>query len=178
MAKIHRGIVLCELIKSEGVRKVAEIGVDKGKLSHYILKSCGDSLSEYWAVDQWGLLPEYVQVKSSLEKWQKKYQRVAFLMIHFPQLRVIRAKSAEVSRWFPKEYFDLIFINANHSYKSIRQDIKCWLPRVRKGGIVSGHDYGSTKWPDCSRAVDEIFGKENININSDKVWWVKKLKNG
>lgn len=176
MSRRTKNIVLSELIKSEGFRKVAEIGVDKGRLSYRLLKSCGDNLSEYWAIDQWGLLPEYNQMEASLEEWQKRYKRVAFLMLRFPQLRVLRVKSAEASRWFPKEYFDLIFIDADHSYKSVRQDIKCWLPRVRKGGIISGHDYKHKRFPGCPQAVNEIFGKKNINTDSDKIWWIKKLK--
>ena len=178
MAKRHRGIVLCELIESEKVKKFVEVGVNNGKLAYFILNSCRNKLTEYWAIDQWGLLPEYDQIEGNLEKWQRKYQRVASLMLCFPQLRVLRLESVTAAKLFPKEYFDLVFIDADHSYESVRRDIKSWLPRVRKGGIISGHDYASGKFPDCTKAVNECLGKGNINRDSDKTWWVKKLKNG
>lgn len=50
-----------------------------------------------------------------------------------------------------------VYIDGDHAYESVKTDILCWLPKVRAGGILAGHDY-STDWPDVIRAVNELLG--------------------
>lgn len=49
--------------------------------------------------------------------------------------------SVEVAKWIQNESVDFVFIDANHKYEFVKEDIKTWYPKVRKGGILSGHDY-------------------------------------
>merc|ERR1719245_128359 len=39
------------------------------------------------------------------------------------------------------EKLDFVFIDGPHTYKNVRDDINCWVPRVKSGGIVAGHDF-------------------------------------
>jgi hypothetical protein len=55
--------------------------------------------------------------------------------------------------------FDLLFIDADHSYNAVKQDIENWKSKVKKGGVVSGHDYND---PQTRRAVDEVYEKVNV----------------
>ena len=57
--------------------------------------------------------------------------------------------------------FDLLFIDADHSYESVKQDIEDWLPKIKVGGKISGHDYGNV--PGVGKAVNERFS--NIRVN-------------
>ena len=41
-----------------------------------------------------------------------------------------------------------------HTYDAVKEDIAAWSPKVRKGGVIAGHDYD---WPEVRRAVDEAF---------------------
>jgi len=73
--------------------------------------------------------------------------------------------------------FDMIFIDGSHDYKSVRNDIVCWLPRLAPGGLLCGHDYTLTR-PHCAgvkKAVDEIFGKDVFTMSPDdgehSIWW-------
>jgi predicted O-methyltransferase YrrM len=66
---------------------------------------------------------------------------------------------------------DFIYIDANHEYEYVMSDINESLKMIKKGGIISGHDY-NLETPGVIKAVDEIFGN-NIKIYSDSSWLVK-----
>ena len=51
----------------------------------------------------------------------------------------------------------MIFLDADHSYEAVRLDIETWLPKVKKNGILAGHDYINLLHPGVKRAVDDIF---------------------
>jgi len=48
-----------------------------------------------------------------------------------------------------------IFIDGDHAYESVKQDIAAWTPKVMPGGIVAFHDYGAKKHAGVKRAIDE-----------------------
>jgi hypothetical protein len=56
------------------------------------------------------------------------------------QYKVIRGDSAEVADQFEDGYFDVVFIDADHEYDGFKKDIEKWLPKVKKGGTLCGHD--------------------------------------
>ena len=64
---------------------------------------------------------------------------------------MIRAFSHQAVELFRDESLDFVYINADHSYKGTKQDIELWFPKVKKGGLVSGHNYlrnGGRDWYD------------------------------
>lgn len=83
---------------------------------------------------------------------------------------------------------DFVYIDANHSYKHVAQDLRLWAPKVKAGGMVAGHDYYNRHQthPDGSpvficgvkSAVDEWAKKNNITINvtaeENPTWWYIK----
>ena len=97
---------------------------------------------------------------------------------------LIKGTSEEASNAVPNEGLDWVYIDADHSYESAKKDISIWMPKVRKGGIVSGHDYIKNYsvsgiefgvW----RAVDEL--KVKFDLIHDTVsgadfasWWFTK----
>jgi hypothetical protein len=50
----------------------------------------------------------------------------------------------------------VVFIDLNHSYESVKEDIALWLPKVKKGGYLAGDDYHEN-WPGVIQAVNEML---------------------
>jgi predicted O-methyltransferase YrrM len=65
---------------------------------------------------------------------------------------------------------DLVFIDDDHAYETVRQNIALGLQLVKRGGTICGHDYGKPTWPDVKRAVDEAFPAVNL---AESIWWVQ-----
>lgn len=65
--------------------------------------------------------------------------------------------------------FDMIFIDADHSYEAVKQDIEDWFPKLKKGGIIIGHDYHD--FEGVKKAVHEYFGPFEV---TDSLWHRKK----
>src|SRR5574337_475147 len=91
--------------------------------------------------------------------------------------------SEQASNSFDDNSLDFVFIDAGHEYEDVISDIKYWFPKVRSGGIISGHDYNDTPYvtgvnktlpvdahPGVIRAVNESFGEKNITLPSGSVW--------
>lgn len=55
--------------------------------------------------------------------------------------------------------FDMIFLDAMHTYEDVKADIERWWPRVLPGGLMAFHDYGHDHFPGVKQAVDERFGE-------------------
>jgi len=87
-------------------------------------------------------------------------------------VRIIHLDSVIASKLFRNESLDFVYIDANHSYKYVREDIKAWLPKVKNGGVLCGHDIDHD---DVYKAVDEAFGEQKICDAKD--WMVIKNVN-
>ncbi|HMS55783.1 MAG TPA: class I SAM-dependent methyltransferase [Fimbriimonadaceae bacterium] len=69
---------------------------------------------------------------------------------------ILEENSAAAHHHFAPQSLDFIFIDADHSYPAVKRDIRNFLPKVKPGGILAGHDYGHS--PQVRRAVDEALG--------------------
>jgi len=94
----------------------------------------------------------------------------------------MRMTSEKAVTYFKDETLDFVYIDANHSYESCKQDIALWWPKVKKGGIFSGHDYLNEELPEGSfgvkRAVDEYIKEQKqvlFVISQDwPTWYIIK----
>lgn len=73
----------------------------------------------------------------------------------------------------PAEAVDFVFIDGPHTYRNVRNDLELWVPRIRPGGIVAGHDF-TCHHPPLLWAVTEYrmqMGGAELNLAMDGVWW-------
>lgn len=154
-----------------------EVGVWKGRSASYMAVEIINSGKKikFDCVDHWlGSIEhrEYGEVK------EKKLYDV-FLQNIDPVKDVInpiQMNSYEASLLYEDNSLDFVFIDASHEYDDVKQDILSWLPKVKKGGVLAGHDYSSA-FPSVCKAVDEIFESHQIKV--DEFCWVynKPLEN-
>jgi len=85
---------------------------------------------------------------------------------------IYKMTSHEASRLI--EAVDLLFIDADHTYEAVKQDIDDWLPKVKM--IISGHDYGNRECPGVASAVNEKFGENNVILAKRGLVWSVDLR--
>lgn len=135
--------------------------------------------AEIYAVDTWRGSNEEIHKRliSEIGGFEELYQ--AFL--HNMQdggvsdmVTPIRKPSVEASKQFEDESLDLVFIDASHEYKDVLDDINHWYPKVKKGGIIAGHDYvpgHKVSEAGVVRAVTKIFLGRNLEIHAAGRTW-------
>lgn len=80
----------------------------------------------------------------------------------------VKKTSEEAAKDFEDGSLDAVYIDAEHDEESVKKDIQTWLPKVKKGGYLSGHD----SWlPHVERLVKEL--NRDVYIYSDSSWIVK-----
>jgi Methyltransferase domain len=90
---------------------------------------------------------------------------------HGERAIVMHAPSLEAVEHFSDGTLDLVFIDADHSYDGCLADIDAWRPKVKAGGILSGHDFDGPRFPGVREAVEERFG-DGYETGEDETWFV------
>lgn len=79
---------------------------------------------------------------------------------------VVVGASPEVSAMYPDASLDFVWIDAIHLYDNVKADIEAWLPKVRKGGYIGGHDYSVGHENGIDRAVSELLPGYTVHNGS------------
>ena len=66
----------------------------------------------------------------------------------------LRMTSLEASTLYADQSLDFVFIDASHEYQDVLDDIRAWMPKIKSGGILAGHDYPHHG---VRKAVNEVF---------------------
>jgi hypothetical protein len=120
-----------------GFKIGAEIGVYRGRFSQTLARG-GFKL---YSIDPWLIYPDYHGLTRA-KQWimEEQYEYVKKLLSHY-DCTVIRKYSMDAVKDFEDNSLDFVYIDGNHGLKYIIEDIWEWTKKVRKGGVVSGHDY-------------------------------------
>lgn len=133
---------------------IVELGAWKGRSSAFLVVEAKNKSKDIHVhiVDTWDGSEEHTDnMKDGL------YEKFISNMSPLNGLYTAhRMTTNEASGLFQDSSLDGVFIDADHSYEAVRQDIQSWLPKVRSGGILAGHDYTST-FPGVIQAVNEMI---------------------
>lgn len=157
---------------------IVEVGCWLGRSTLFLAESILESKKNIslYAVDTWKGSDEeahrsYIAEIGGVDKLYEQFLKNTSLIppgIICP----IRKPSIDASFLFDNRSISAVFIDADHRYEYIRRDILAWLPKIKPGGFIGGHDYVNG-WNGVVEAVDEIFGsKKEVHRNS----WLVKIK--
>jgi hypothetical protein len=139
-----------------------EVGVHRGALSAALLTEFKQLM--LYMVDSWAEHPEgsaYRKSGDSLAKLtyddQTAHMLAAKAATEFAARRrqTMRTTSLNASKRVPCPRIAFVFLDGSHTYEDVRDDITAWWPRVEKGGLLAGHDYGHRRHTGVKKAVDE-----------------------
>lgn len=117
----------------------AEIGVYQGQYTKKFLEL---GLTMY-GVDPWEVYPDYSHKRGrNMDKQEKLYQETMQTIGHYPNFHLVRKKSMDALKDFKDKSLDFVYIDAHHGFKYVTEDIWEWTKKIKKGGIIAGHDYG------------------------------------
>jgi predicted O-methyltransferase YrrM len=79
-------------------------------------------------------------------------------------IRLIPSTTADAVEWWT-EPIDYLYIDADHTYDGVRNDLRAWVPHVKRGGLILGDDYGSDIYPGVKTAWDEYEWAEGLALS-------------
>lgn len=149
----------------------AEIGVQKGHFSFHILKLWKGK--KLYSIDPWKKFSttEYLDM-ANIEQTDhdRNFKNTAYLLKKFGERsQIFRETSEEASKHFTDGSLDFAYLDAQHHYEAIVQDIQTWWPKIKHLGILSGHDYipdGAYAFGKfgVKSAVDEFVKNNNLQL--------------
>tara|TARA_B100001113_G_C21049810_1_gene596209 strand:- start:150 stop:929 length:780 start_codon:yes stop_codon:yes gene_type:complete len=162
-----RGHGIQHLIPNDGVG--VEVGVYKGHFSEHLLKTWNGIL---YMVDPWRPLDNYVDESNAKDRYENINETIKNIDGYDDRGRMMRMTSYQASKMFPDNSLDFVYIDANHNYESVKEDLKVWYPKVKKDGYLFGDDYlgfdrewwyKDQNWTD-DRAKDKEIKKDGKSL--------------
>ena len=152
---------------------IVEVGAWKGASTSYLAVEAQHKKMRIDVVDTWAGSKEHMEMSEVIGN-SVFGTFVDNLRPLINYINPIRTDSVIASKMYDEESLDAVFIDADHRYESVKADILAWMPKIKKGGILSGHDYIDIH-NGVIRAVNEILsGFETIECSSNKCWlWIK-----
>lgn len=160
-----------------------EVGVFRGVLSQYLLRK---GVARLFMVDTWAPAEEqpehYRETKdycaglTVAECGANEALARAVAARSGGKAVVLKLPSVVAAAQINDGSMDFVFLDADHSYEGVRDDIAAWLPKVRKGGWIGGHDYANDMpeydFSGVKRAVDEAF-PDGVDMDDNFTWFVR-----
>jgi len=117
-----------------------ELGSFEGQFAKNILSSWPGNL---YMIDVWRTLPsdEYDDISNQYDYLSVIDTAIKNIQPYEDRAHIIRMKGKDAVNLFNDNMLDFVYIDANHTYEAVIDDINMWYPKVKSGGIVSGHDY-------------------------------------
>jgi len=178
-AAISRRSFLFKLIPKNSVG--AEIGVWQGQFTNYLIEKVNPKMLHL--IDPWVW-------RKGFKRWKFKGEKIVDQMVVDKIYKFIcntygvnsnvtvhRERSEVIYNIFPDEYFDWIYIDGDHSFDSVYNDMKNYYPKVKTGGLIIGDDF-RIRGARVRRALEKFTNENNIEYKSrtDQYWFRKEEK--
>lgn len=168
----------------KGAVRGAEVGVYRGQMSAELLHARGDLF--LYMVDNWAAQvtqPAAYQATGDPHarldaETQREHKRRALRVTKFAADRreVLHLSSVVAADTMEVDSLDFVFLDADHSYEGVTADIEAWLPTLKEGALLGGHDYDHQGRYDfgVNEAVDEVVRERGWTLETAKgsTWFV------
>ena len=153
---------LCKWANEKGATgKAVEIGAYSGEGTMVLAKYFKHVL----AVDPWlngydinDVASSQCPMKFVLAKFHENTK-------DFDNVSYSQSKSLDALDFIKDGELDLVYVDGDHRYEAVLADLKGWLPKLRAGGVMAGHDWS---FPAVKKALAEVFvGKEAVLFQGD-----------
>ena len=131
---------------------MVEIGSFSGVSSELFSLHC----KEIHCVDLWDAYWE-IEDKQRTEFAEYTFNK---LLVNYNNIKKIKDSSTNAANMFQDKSLDFVYIDAAHDYENVKKDILAWLPKVKNGGYIAGHDYRYDPNIGVYEAVNDIFVEE------------------
>lgn len=136
---------LAKLFAELEFKKGVEIGTDEGEYAEVLLQTIpnlGLDCVDPWKAEAYepGYQPESYEKQ---EYFDKRYEKTATRLEKYlgEQCTLIKMTSMNALKHFEDDSLDFVYIDGNHDFLNVTQDMHYWLKKVKPGGILAGHDY-------------------------------------
>lgn len=131
----HRELV--SLFREVGFKFGVEVGTEQGKFAEEICKANPEV--KLFCVDPWQSYARYKDIRSQ-GKLDAYYEEAKTRLAPY-NCQLVRKTSMDAVKAFTDELIDFVYIDGNHDFEYVVNDVIYWTKIVRPGGIVAGHDY-------------------------------------
>lgn len=166
----RRWSILEGLVKANGWTKGVEVGVKEGFTFLHLLQTC--PTLDLTGVDLFRPRPGLEaaggesHADAKLPEHEKRLRKTVKAM--YPARgRIVRKESVKAAKTVADHSLDFVFIDADHREDAVRADIQAWMPKIRSGGMLTGHD-AQSKFPGVLAAINDLC--PGWQQHSDSVW--------
>lgn len=146
--------------------KVVELGVFKGEFSEEIRTRMNPK--ELYLVDIWegefGSGDKDGNNHTIVKDMKEIYLNIKNKYISYDNIFIYRKNSIDFLNSFADNYFDMIYVDADHSYEAVTKDMELSFKKIKNSGILTGHDY--IRGTEIEAAVNNFCNKFNQKIIS------------
>uniref|UniRef100_A0A6H1ZSN1 Putative methyltransferase n=1 Tax=viral metagenome TaxID=1070528 RepID=A0A6H1ZSN1_9ZZZZ len=155
--------------REKGYRVGAEIGVLKGEFTE---KFCQAGL-KIFAIDPWRAFRGQGRDQNRQEQQNEYYETARNRLAPYANCTIIRKTSMEAVNDFSPSSLDFVYIDGCHEFPYVAQDIYEWSKIVKKGGVISGHDYFNTH-PGANNVLCHVKAVVDAYTTLYKIdnWWL------
>lgn len=166
---ISRRVGLLDLFRRLGFKEGVEVGTDHGGYA----KNICDRMPHVtlFTIDPWLGYTEGDDVKTD-EDVEQIYQEAKARLADYPNCIILRKKSMDAVKDFQDNSLDFVFIDGNHEYEYVYEDLVEWTKKVKPGGIIAGHDF--VKSDDKKYGVIEAVDRYCKEMDISHLYLLKK----
>ena len=116
----------------------------------------------------------YLEINHNIFSFNSMYDFAKDYLSKWPNVKLIPANSPDDMHYWNTP-IDLLFEDSSHKNPQLKENLEFWLPFIKSGGIISGHDYNDLAYPEVTAEVQNLAKRLNQPVyEKSHIWWIYK----